>query len=153
MGFIERLRREREREQEKEAVEHQGAEKENQRHLLRQRQASQFFEESSLRYLLIELRSVTKNSSFGSYDSDSDSLHCWFEWDRWGDIEYSGGAKRFSIETQPNGTIIFHHGGFLGIFTSSRVRLGRWQNNKGILESYLEKAFRHPKTVTWSKYL
>lgn len=69
-------------------------------------------------------------------------------WDvKEGDTPFSFSARLIVAETCPDGTIIIH----AGLLGTSLISSSQWRNNKGTLESALEKAYKHSTRHAWSE--
>lgn len=173
MGFIERLRqqqaesvlRQQQLKTQQEAREREGHQREaaeNERRAQRQRQAKDFYQESGVSNLLAELRAVLP-SAINAYpvtsQENSDSVCEGVAWDKVYNVTSKKGYsyyenysnKYITVETCPDGNIIFHG----GLFGSTTVGPAVWRNNKSkemIFEKALEKAFSRPGVHRSSVY-
>lgn len=141
----------------------QHEEEERRQHMERNLRAKRFQEESGITFMVAEMKRLMEGRGWaGDYPDyrlkDIDSVGCFVGWDwhsnysqRVYGINYafpqvvSGSGKYFVIETCPDGTIVFH----AGWFGSSTIPLKKWQNDKGILEVALERAYNCPKIHSW----
>lgn len=166
MGFIEKLRQEKEARERAEA-ERRRLERERreitereceqqvladkQRHEVRRKQAEQFRNESGISTLIEELRTLIPGSNKypGKWpfirQSDEDSICDKVVWNIKISERHEHTGNYIVSETLPDGTIKVH-GGFLD---SSGIPRNIWSSNKAVLESALEKAYRHPGVYKW----
>lgn len=142
---------------------HRREEEERKRHEERKLQARQFQRESGIISLAEEMEQLIEGGygwkskpDYQLSDRDSTALLIRLVWHSnyshkvRGEYynfpqEVSGSGKYFVIETTPDGIILFH-ADWLGL---SSIPRERWQDNKEVLESALEKAYNHPKIHSW----
>lgn len=155
-----RMEEERKRASEGQRIQLEQAEK--QRREARREQAQQFRDKSGIRSLVEELRQLIVPRYYQEHSHyerppfeprDEDSIFDTVQWDedkgrQLTNDTYRHSGKLIVAETCTDG-IIQVHGGFLG---SSTISSDQWRNNKGVLESALEKAYHRPIRYTRIRY-
>lgn len=83
--------------------------------------------------------------------ADPDSVFDTISWDKKSHYKKDYESEKFiSVETCPDGKIIFH----AGWFGSTTIPLEKWRSNnrESIFDSALEKAYNHPGTNRYTSY-
>lgn len=85
-------------------------------------------------------------------DNEDNKYHCWVHVSETNNI-YGSTARNveafFEIVTNHEGVIEFKG---LPLFGTSKVSQSQWENDKGVLEEAMGKAYRHPQKRFWSDY-
>lgn len=183
MGFLERLKLEKETRdaRAREALEGERLERERrertdeqrrqqelakaQYHKARREQSERFRDESGIMNLLNEVEQLAENFQVVKYSEmlpiplrDQDSNLIKISLGQYHDFGISlkkrgrywkHSRRGFSVEVCPDGAIYVDGGSS----ESSAIPFNKWQENKVVLESALERAYLHPKTYVWEKYL